>query len=380
MYVSIRKWGGVDTEECGDVNSICNSFEHAVLKQTTPDRTPTNLQCGQQIVYTNISVCEMHVNQPYRTEADIFMLGGATTDEISEATEGGSVYFDENGEMEFSDQEYWKIKKIGLVNYSSIKGVNQKVLFHSINIVLPTLKQAKYILKLIGTKDYVDKCRILELTIENYSFTQNYTLNKATNFSLLRTEPFLSLRMNVSIFNFKGYNASIEGTGLIEMNYEPDVFTWDNHLNLVNCSFTNISSIMTAKELKEIIVEKNDEQPLGVASILNVRSGSAKILSIYIYDCQFDQCKCSVEIPTKERRQIGVGGAIAFCGKTLLLTLEHLKLINCSGNMTFAQPKLQSSINRQIYGDENELNTQIILILKSQMCQLIQRGNLLSLK
>ncbi|KAA6370750.1 MAG: hypothetical protein EZS28_033724, partial [Streblomastix strix] len=50
------KWGGVDTEECGGVNSTSNSFEHAVLKQTTPDRTPTNLQSGQQIVYTNISV------------------------------------------------------------------------------------------------------------------------------------------------------------------------------------------------------------------------------------------------------------------------------------------------------------------------------------
>ncbi|KAA6386116.1 MAG: hypothetical protein EZS28_018356 [Streblomastix strix] len=139
-------------------------FEHAVLKQTTPDKTPTNLQCGQQIVYAYISVGEMHVNQPYRTEADIFMLGGVTTDEISEATEGGSVYFDENGEMEFSDQ------------------------------------------------DYVDNGRNLDLTIENWTFTQNNTLDKASNFSLLRTKPFLSLRMNVSIFNIKGYNASIEGT------------------------------------------------------------------------------------------------------------------------------------------------------------------------
>ncbi|KAA6364391.1 MAG: hypothetical protein EZS28_040083 [Streblomastix strix] len=115
---------------------------------------------------------------------------------------------------------------------------------------------------------------------------------------------------------------------------------------------------MTAKELKEIIGEKDDEQPLGVESILNVRSGSAKIFPIYIYDCQFDQCKCSVEIPAKERRQIGVGGAIAFCGKTLLLTLERLKLINCSGNVTFAQPKSQYSINRQINRNENELNPQ----------------------
>ncbi|KAA6396430.1 MAG: hypothetical protein EZS28_008042 [Streblomastix strix] len=210
MYVSSRKWGGVDTEECGDVNSTCNSFEQAVLKQTTPDRTPTNLQCRQEIVYTYISVGEMHVNQPYRTEADIFMLGGATTDEISEATEGGSVYFDENGEMEFSDQGYWQIKKIGGVEYSSIKGLNRKVLFHSINIVLPTTKQTKYVLKLIGTKDYVDKGRNIYLMIVNCSFTQNSTLDKATNFSLLRTVPFLSLRMNISIFNFKGQNASIE--------------------------------------------------------------------------------------------------------------------------------------------------------------------------
>ncbi|KAA6386001.1 MAG: hypothetical protein EZS28_018472 [Streblomastix strix] len=166
MYVSIRKWSGVDTEECGDVNATCNSFEHAVLKQTIPDRTPTNLQSGQQIVYTYILVCEMHVNQPYRTEADIFMLGGATTDEISVATEGGSVYFDENGEMEFSDQAYWQIKKIEF-------------------IILPTSKQAKYVLKLVGTKDYVDKIRNMELTIEHFLITQNNTLNKATNFSLL---------------------------------------------------------------------------------------------------------------------------------------------------------------------------------------------------
>ncbi|KAA6361859.1 MAG: hypothetical protein EZS28_042615 [Streblomastix strix] len=235
----------------------------------------------------------MHVNQPYRTEADIFMLSGATTDEISVATEGESAYFDENGEMEFSDQAYWQIMKIGGI---------------------------KFVSKLIGTKDYIHKGRNLELMIENWTFTQINTLNKAMNFYLLKTEPFLSLRMNVSIFNFKGYNASIEGTGLIEINYEPDVLTWDNHLNLVNCSFTNISSIMTTKELKEIIGEKDDEQPLGVASILNVRSGSAKILPIYIYDCQFDQCKCSVEIPNKDRRQIGVGGVNAFCGKTLLLT------------------------------------------------------------
>ncbi|KAA6319920.1 MAG: hypothetical protein EZS28_054758, partial [Streblomastix strix] len=205
----------------------------------------------------------MHVNQPYRTEADISILRGATTDEISVATEGGSVYFDENGEMEFSDQAYWQIKKIRLVDYSSIKEVNQKVLFHSINIVLPTMNKAKYVLKLIGTKYYDNQDRNLQLMIENWTFTLNNTLDKATNFSLLRTEPFLSLRMNISIFNFKGYNASIEGTGLIEINYEPDVFTWDNHLNLVNCSFTNIRSIMTTKELKEIIGEKDDEQPLG---------------------------------------------------------------------------------------------------------------------
>ncbi|KAA6380851.1 MAG: hypothetical protein EZS28_023620 [Streblomastix strix] len=358
MYVSSRKWGGVDTEECGDVNSTCNSFEHSVLKQTTPDRTPTNLQSGQQIVYRYISVYEMHMNQPSRTEADIFMLGGATTDEISVATEGESVYFDSNGEMKFSDQAYWQIKKMGRIDYSSIKGVNQKVLFHQINIVNLTTKQTQYVLKLVRTKDYFDKGRNLDLMIENCSFTQNNTLDKAINLSLLRIEQFLSLRMNISIFNFKGYNASIEGTGLIEINYEPDVFTWVNHLNFVNCSFTNIISIMTAKELKDIIGEKDDEQPLGVASILNVRSGSAKILPIYIYDCQFDQCKCSVEIPAKERRQIGVGGAIAFCGKTLLLTLEHLKLINCSGNMTFAQPKSQYSSYGQINGNENELNPQ----------------------
>jgi hypothetical protein len=97
-------------------------------------------------------------------------------------------------------------------------------------------------LKLIETKDYVDKCRNQELMIENWTFTQNNTLDKATNFSLLRTEPFLSLQMKVSIFNFIGYNASIEGTCLIEINYERDVFTLYNYLNLVNCSFTNISS------------------------------------------------------------------------------------------------------------------------------------------
>ncbi|KAA6402497.1 MAG: hypothetical protein EZS28_001978 [Streblomastix strix] len=356
MNVSSRKWGGVDTEECGYVNSTCNSFEHAVLKQTTPERTSTNLQCGQKIVYTYISVGEMHVNQPYRTEADIFMLGGATTDEISVATEGGSVYFDGNGEMEFSDQGYWQINKIEGVDYSSIKGVNLKVLFHSINIVLPTAKQAQYTFMLVGTKDYVDMNRNLELTIENWTLTQNNTLDKATNFSLLRTEQFLSLRMNVSKFNFKRYYASFERTGLIEINYERDVFTWDNHLNLVNCSLANISSIMTAKELKEIIGEKDDEQSLDIASILNVRSGSAKRLPIYIYDCQFDFCKCSVEIPAKERRQIGVGCAIVFCGNTLLLPLEHLKLINCSGNVTFTQMKLQYSINRQIIHDVNESN------------------------
>ncbi|KAA6380641.1 MAG: hypothetical protein EZS28_023832 [Streblomastix strix] len=253
MYVSSCKWGRIDTEECGDVNSTCNSFEHAVLKQTTPDKTPTNLQSGQQIVYTYISVCEMHVNQPYRTEADISILCGATTDEISEATEHGSVYFDENGEMEFSDQAYQQINKIEQVDYSSIERVNKKVLLHSINIVLPTTKQTKCALKLIETKDYVDNCRNLELMIKNWTFTQNNTLDKATNFLLLRTEPFLSLRMKVSIFNFIGYNASIEGTCLIEINYERDVFTLYNHLNLVNCSFTNISSLIAAKELKEII-------------------------------------------------------------------------------------------------------------------------------
>ncbi|KAA6356962.1 MAG: hypothetical protein EZS28_047511, partial [Streblomastix strix] len=68
---------------------------------------------------------------------------------------------------ESNDQAFWQIKKIGGVDYSSIKGVNQKVLFHSINIVLPTTKQAKYVLKLVGTKDYVDKGRNLELMIEN---------------------------------------------------------------------------------------------------------------------------------------------------------------------------------------------------------------------
>ncbi|KAA6393609.1 MAG: hypothetical protein EZS28_010864 [Streblomastix strix] len=229
-------------------------------------------------------------------------------------------------------------------------------IFIALSVVVMTLLLFGLEYFLVVTKEYVDYGRNLELTIENWTFTQNNTLDKATNFSLLRIESFLSLRMNVSIFNFKGYNVSIEGTGLIEINYEPDVFTWDNHLNLVNCSFTNISNQISAKELKEIIGEKDDEQPLGVASILNVRGASAKILPIYIYDCQFDQCKCSVEIPAKERRQIGVGGAIAFCGKTLLLTLELPKLINCSGNATFVQPKSQYSINRQINRDENESN------------------------
>ncbi|KAA6383515.1 MAG: hypothetical protein EZS28_020959 [Streblomastix strix] len=51
MHVLSRIWGGIDTEDCGDVNSTCNSFEHAVLKQTKPDITPTNLQSGQQIAY-----------------------------------------------------------------------------------------------------------------------------------------------------------------------------------------------------------------------------------------------------------------------------------------------------------------------------------------
>ncbi|KAA6380904.1 MAG: hypothetical protein EZS28_023568 [Streblomastix strix] len=211
MYVSNRKCVGVDTEECWDVNVTCNRFAHTDPKQTTPDRTPTNLQCRQQIVYTYISVCEMHVNQPYRTEADIFILIGATTDEIYVATERGSVYFDQNGEMEFSDYDYWYIKKIGGVDYSLIKGVSQKVLFHSNGIILPLTKQAKYILKLVGIKNYVEKSRNLEFKIVIWTLTQNKTLDKATIFSLLRTEPFLSLRMNVSIFNFVGYNASIQG-------------------------------------------------------------------------------------------------------------------------------------------------------------------------
>ncbi|KAA6381126.1 MAG: hypothetical protein EZS28_023345, partial [Streblomastix strix] len=65
MYVSNRKCGGVDTEECGDVNSTCNRFAHTDPKQSTPDRTQTNLQCGQQIIYTYISVGEMHMSQPF---------------------------------------------------------------------------------------------------------------------------------------------------------------------------------------------------------------------------------------------------------------------------------------------------------------------------
>ncbi|KAA6356250.1 MAG: hypothetical protein EZS28_048223, partial [Streblomastix strix] len=211
-------------------------------------------------------------------------------------------------------------------------------------------------LKLVGTKDYVDKGRNIELLIENCTFTQNNTLDKATNFSLLRTEPFLSLRMNVSIFNFKGYNASIEGTGLIEINYEPDVFTWDSHINLVNCSFTNISSQFTSKEIKSIIGEKDDEIPLGVASILNIRGATARILPLYLHDCQFDQCKCSAEIPAKERRQIGVGGAASFCGKTLLLTLEHFRFINCSGNVTFTSQQSSSSTNEQMNNEIQQSN------------------------
>ncbi|KAA6379270.1 MAG: hypothetical protein EZS28_025205 [Streblomastix strix] len=153
----------------------------------------------------------MHVNQSYQTEPDIFNLLGGATDEISVFTECGSVYFDENGEMELSDQAFWQIKKIVLVDYSQIKGVKQKVLFHSINIVLLTMKQTKYVVKFVETKDYVDKIRNLELLIVNSTFTQNSSLNKAIIFSLLRTEQFLSLRINASIFNFKEYIASIEG-------------------------------------------------------------------------------------------------------------------------------------------------------------------------
>ncbi|KAA6352878.1 MAG: hypothetical protein EZS28_051595, partial [Streblomastix strix] len=115
----------------------------------------------------------MRVNQPYRTEADISILRGATTDEISEATEHGSVNFDEKGKMEFSDQAYKQIIKNEVVYYSSIDRVIQKLLFHSINIVLPTIKQAKYAQKFVETKDYVDKCSNLELMIQNWTFTQN---------------------------------------------------------------------------------------------------------------------------------------------------------------------------------------------------------------
>ncbi|KAA6361043.1 MAG: hypothetical protein EZS28_043430, partial [Streblomastix strix] len=131
---------------------------------------------------------------------------------IIQLTQKDPGVFPTREQDESNDQAFWQIKKIGGVDYSSIKGVNKKVLFNSINIVLPTTKQAKYVLKLVGTKDYVDKYGNLEQTIENWTFTQNNTLDKAINFSLLRTEPFLSLRMNVSIFNFKGYYASIKET------------------------------------------------------------------------------------------------------------------------------------------------------------------------
>ncbi|KAA6367769.1 MAG: hypothetical protein EZS28_036703, partial [Streblomastix strix] len=144
------------------------------------------------------------------------------------------------------------------------------MLFHSINIVLPTKKQVKYVLKLIETKDCDDNGRYLDLTIENWTLTQNSILDKATYFSLLRTEPFLSLRMNVSIFNFIEYNASIEGTGLIEMNYQPDVFTWDNHLNLVNYSFTNISNeglLTTYKNSLTILAERNKNRISGFLQV-----------------------------------------------------------------------------------------------------------------
>ncbi|KAA6380608.1 MAG: hypothetical protein EZS28_023864 [Streblomastix strix] len=104
---------------------------------------------------------------------------------------------------------------------------------------------------------------------------------------------------------------------------------------------------MKAKELKEIIGEKDDEQTLGVASILNVRSGSAKILPIYIYDVQINISAVLRYHLKSEDRFVLIKRFVSV--KTLLLTFEHLKLINCSGNKSFAQPKSQSSINQQIW-------------------------------
>jgi hypothetical protein len=98
----------------------------------------------------------------------------------------------------------------------------------------------------------------------------------------------------MSVLNFVAFNISIEGTGLMEVNYEPNVFAVDNHFNLINCTFNKINCFMTGKNIKGLYGEKDDVMPLGVASVLNVRGASAEILPIHLYDCVFNVCSCSV--------------------------------------------------------------------------------------
>jgi hypothetical protein len=104
-------------------------------------------------------------------------------------------------------------------------------------------------LKIVGTEEYRDRGRLVVLTLDNCAMKQNVSADIPTNYSFLRTLPYLTAKMNISLLNFNVNNISIEGTGLIEINYEPDVFATLNHLNMINCSFSNISSFIPGRLL-----------------------------------------------------------------------------------------------------------------------------------
>ncbi|KAA6380698.1 MAG: hypothetical protein EZS28_023775 [Streblomastix strix] len=264
IYVSCRKWVGVDTFACGRYEDPCETFEYALTRILTPDwnistRPDEDDEDFTPINYTIVSVAEMEINQTYTTEANYFTLRGISLDEVPEVAiypsevRFGGDQTSQYGQLLFAEETYWQQISIEGSDEEKVLGFNQTITFQYVNLSLPgTSTVEESVLKLQASKKDKKLLRTLNVSIGNCMISQNnYAPPYDTVYNFLKVEPYFTLGMNLTIINLEAFNISMIGNPLIQIKFIPELFTLQQHVYMEHCSFFNITTNITSSQLQE---------------------------------------------------------------------------------------------------------------------------------
>ncbi|KAA6397407.1 MAG: hypothetical protein EZS28_007063, partial [Streblomastix strix] len=245
LFIRSKKYWRVDGQICGRILIPCETLHYGSTRVLTPEWTDESVKLisisKKKVKHTFIIVEGLVISKQFQSESDIVVLRGALQNETISGINRPQVTFVDFGQIICSDLAKWQI-----LGQSELNGVDQQFSIQRLELYLPEKNNAQSIIKILGSQESQIRGRKVEIKIQDCILYQENITSPIISSSFLKTEPFITSKIHVTLEEINAQSIYLNNTALIELKCEPEIVSLENILNIIKSNFTNISNCSTS--------------------------------------------------------------------------------------------------------------------------------------